>query len=181
MSQSTVKAALMETMAGLQRDGSAAKVVFRADTHLEEDMRCSAKVREFEPIFVDEPPELGGADTAANPVELVLVALGACQEIMYRAYASVMDIPLNGVEVKLRGHLDLRGLFAIDESVPAGYQKVFFETHIDSPADAATLGKLIEMVESHCPVLDTLVRSVEVEGKVKVNGKSLELEAATAG
>lgn len=45
MPQSTVKAALVETMAGLQNEGDAAKVVFRADTHLEEDMRRSAKVK----------------------------------------------------------------------------------------------------------------------------------------
>ncbi|MFN2349452.1 MAG: OsmC family protein [Thioalkalivibrio sp.] len=177
MSQSSVKSALMQTMTGIQNDPSTAKVVFRADTHLEDDMRCSASVRQFDSIVVDEPPELGGADAAPNPVELVLVALGTCQEIMYRAYSSVMDIPLNDVHVKLRGHLDLRGLFAIDESIPAGYQKVFFETHIDSSADEATLKKLVDMVESHCPVLDTLVRSIEVEGKVKVNGKRLELEA----
>jgi len=177
MSQETVKAALMKTIAGIQGNGGAAKVVFRADTRLEEDVRCSARVREFAPIMIDEPPELGGQDSAANPVELLLVALGACQEIMYSAYAAVMDIPLDQVQVNLRGYLDLRGLFGMDENVPAGYQKIVFETRVDSPADPEALRNLVRTVERHCPVLDTLARAVQVSGGVILNGQPLEVEA----
>lgn len=180
MSQESVKAALMQTIAGIQGNPGAAKVVFRAETRLEEDVRCSAQVREFAPIIVDEPPELGGADVAANPVELLLVALGACQEIMYSAYASVMGVQLDGVKVNLRGYLDLRGLFGMDAAVPPGYQKIVFETELESQADTETLMKLVQTVESHCPVMDTLVRAIEVSGSVSVNGQLLELEAAPA-
>lgn len=180
MSQESVKTALMQAIAGIQENAGTAKVVFRADTQLEEDVRCSAKVRNFAPIIVDEPPELGGGDAAPNPVELLLVALGACQEIMYSAYASVMGVPLNSVKVGLRGYLDLRGLFGMDDSTPPGYQKVLFETHLDSPADTETLLKLVQTVESHCPVLDTLVRAIEVSGNVTINGQLMELDAIPA-
>lgn len=180
MSQASVKAALMQSIAGIQDNPGAAKVVFRADTQLEEDVRCSAKVRDFPAIFVDEPPELGGADSAANPVELLLVALGACQEIMYSAYASVMGVQLNSVKVNLRGYLDLRGLFGMDAAIPPGYQKILFETEVDSPADTETLMKLVRTVESHCPVMDTLVRAIEVSGSVTLNGQLMELEAVPA-
>ena len=180
MSQESVKAALMQSIAGIQDNTAAAKVVFRADTQLEEDVRCSAKVRGFPTIFVDEPPELGGADSAANPVELLLVALGACQEIMYSAYASVMGVQLDSVKVNLRGYLDLRGLFGMDAAIPPGYQKIIFETEVDSPADTETLMKLVRTVESHCPVMDTLVRAIEVSGSVTINGQLMELEAVPA-
>lgn len=180
MSQETVKAALLQSIAGIQGNPGAAKVVFRADTRLEEDVRCSARVREFAPIIVDEPPELGGRDAGANPVELLLVALGACQEIMYSAYASVMGIPLASVQVNLRGYLDLRGLFGMDSTVPPGYQKVVFDTVLESPADTAALQKLVQTVESHCPVLDTLVRAIEVSGNVTINGQLMEQDALAA-
>lgn len=180
MSQESVKAALMQAIAGIQENAGAAKVVFRADTQLEEDVRCTAKVRDFPPITIDEPPDLGGADAAPNPVELLLVALGACQEIMYSAYASVMGVPLNSVKVNLRGYLDLRGLFGMDSSVPPGYQKVVFDTFVDSPADTETLMKLVQTVESHCPVLDTLVRAIEVSGNVTINGQLMESDALAA-
>ncbi len=180
MSQETVKAALMQTIAGIQGNSGAAKVVFRADTRLEEDVRCSARVRDFPAIVVDEPPELGGADAAPNPVELLLVALGACQEIMYSAYASVMGVKLDSVKVNLRGYLDLRGLFGMDGTIPPGYQKIIFETEVNSPADAETLRKLVQTVESHCPVLDSLTRAIEVGGQVTLNGKLMEAEALPA-
>jgi len=177
MSQETVKAALMQAIAGIQGNPGAAKVVFRADTRLEEGVRCSARVRDFPPIIVDEPPELGGADAAPNPVELLLVALGACQEIMYSAYASVMGVKLDSVKVNLRGYLDLRGLFGMDGAIPPGYQKIIFETEVNSPADTETVMKLVQTVESHCPVMDSLMRAIEVSGQVTLNGKLVEAEA----
>lgn len=174
MSQETVKAALMKAIAGIQSNPGAARVVFRAETQLEENVQCSAKVRDFAPITVDEPPELGGSDAGANPVEFLLVALGTCQEIMYSAYASVMGVQLNSVKVNLRGYLDLRGLFAMDAAIPAGYQKIIFETQVDSPADLETLRNLVETVESHCPVLDSLVRAIPVSGQVTINGQLMD-------
>jgi len=38
--------------------------------------------------------------------------------------------------------------------------------------------QLIQTVESHCPVLDTLVRAIEVTGEVRVNGSKLEMVKA---
>ena len=183
MSQESVKAALLTTIESIKANPGAARLVFRADTELVEDVRCSAKVRDFASITVTEPPALGGRDEAMSPVELVLVALGTCQEIMYGAYASVMGIPLSRVKVGVKGNLDLRGLFAMDGAVPPGFQKVTFETTIDSAADEATIKKLIETVESHCPVLDTLMRAIEVTGKISINGgpmKSLQSHQGSA-
>jgi putative redox protein len=36
---------------------------------------------------------LVGTDKAPNPVEYVLAALGACQEITYRLYAAASEFP----------------------------------------------------------------------------------------
>jgi uncharacterized OsmC-like protein len=172
MSQETVKEALLKTMEAIKENPVCANAVFRADTELKEGVCCSGKVRDFS-ITVDEPVELGGTNSAMNPVELILVALGTCQEIMYAAYASVMGIQLDKVKVDIKGNLDLKGLFAMDESSPAGYTKIGYETTIESPADTDTLRKLVETVESHCPVLDTLSRPVEVTGEVTANGTKL--------
>ena len=173
MSQETVKTALLNTINAIKENPNAAKAIFRANTELIKDVNCQIKVRNFEPLFVDEPAELGGQDSAINPVELVLGALGACQEIMYSAYASVMDIQLDSVKVDLKGRLDLRGLFGIDESVPSGFTQISYETKIESPADPEAIKQLMAVVETHCPVLDTLVRSIEVTGTASLNGKAL--------
>lgn len=173
MSQDTVKQALLDTISHLQENPSSSNVVFRADTKWEEDVRCSASIRDFPAFTIDEPPELGGKDVSFNPVELVLAALGACQEIMYSAYASVMDIKLDAVEVDVRGYLDLKGLFGLDENVPPGFKRISFNTKISSNADEQALAKLIDTVESHCPVLDILCSSQNITGTASVNGKQL--------
>lgn len=173
MSQANVKDALMKSIGGIQKNPGTSKVVFRAATEWVEDMRCSAKVRDFDPMFIDEPPELGGQDSAPNPVELVLVALGTCQEIMYSAYASVMDIQLDSVKVNARGYLDLKGLFGLDSEVPAGYSRITFEAELESPADDESLRKLVDAVENHCPVLDILARAQSVSGTAKIQGREL--------
>lgn len=170
MSQESLKTALSKTVQGIQDNPAMSRVVFEAQTALVEDVRCTGKVRDFAPIVVDEPPELGGQDKGANPVELLLVSLGACQEIMYSAMAAMMGIKLDEVKVNLKGTLDLKGLFGMDPSIPPGYQKITYETTLKSPASEEELRKLVEAVESHCPVLDTLVRPVEVTGKVSLNG-----------
>ena len=169
MSQQSLKEALSKTVKGIQDNPVMSRVVFEAQTALVEDVRCTGQVRSFAPIVVDEPPELGGKDKGANPVELLLVSLGTCQEIMYSAMASMMGIQLDEVKVSLKGSLDLKGLFGMDPSIPPGYQKISYETILRSPAPEAELRQLIEAVESHCPVLDTLVRPIEVTGKVTIN------------
>lgn len=170
MSQAALKEALSKTVAGIQQNPIMSRVVFEAETALVEGVRCTAKVRNFAPIVVDEPPELGGQDKGANPVELVLVALGSCQEIMYAAMASMMGIKLDEVKVNLKGSLDLKGLFGMDPTIPPGYQKITYETILTSSAPEEDLRKLIDAVETHCPVMDTLVRPIEVTGKVTING-----------
>lgn len=178
MSQEEVKSALLKTIEGLQQNPNASKVIFRAETELVENVRCKATVRNFPPLFTDEPPELAGGDTGMNPVELILVALGTCQEVMYSAYASVMGIPLDSVKCNLKGHLDLKGLFSLDPKVPAGYSRITFETLIQSSASADQIRQLVQTVESHCPVLDSLQRPIEVSGKVTANGQPLSLVTA---
>ena len=125
-------------------------------------------------MIIDEPPILAGKNAGMSPVELVLVSLGTCQEIMYAAYASVMDIPLDSVKVNVKGSLDLKGLFGMDESVPAGFTDIAFETTLESTADNQSLLKLVQAAESNCPVLDMLTRQVPVGGTVTINGQDMK-------
>jgi len=124
-------------------------------------------------MIIDEPPELAGKNAGPSPVELVLVALGTCQEIVYSAYASVMGIELISVKVDVKGKLDLKGLFGLDKSVPAGFKNISFVTSIESPADEESIRALIETVETHCPVMDILNRPMSVSGVAKLNGKEV--------
>lgn len=176
----TIKAALMQKIETVQKNNASARLVFRAQTKLEKGLQCSAKVRDFPEVLIDEPNDLGGDDTGMNPVEMLLITLGTCQEIVYSAYAAVMGIPLEEVTVNLKGYLDVRGLLAMDDSIPPGYQQISYETTIKSSADVDTIRKLVAMAESHCPLLDTLKRPIDVDGTVSFNGQPLEVELKSA-
>jgi uncharacterized OsmC-like protein len=112
---------------------------------------------------VDEPEALGGADTGPNPVELVLAALGTCQEITYRAYATALGIPLERVSVELAGDVDLRGFFGVSPDARPGYRQISGTVTLVSSAPAEQLEMLRDAVNAHCPVLDIITNKVPVE------------------
>src|SRR5690554_2656841 len=149
----------------LAENTHAGHVRFTSESRQVQGLLSRARLRNFE-LTVDEPPALAGTDQGPNPVELILAALGTCQEITYRFYAEKMGIPLNGVSVVVRGSLDLRGFFAVDENVRPGYSKVESEVKLDSPASPEEIARLVEAVERHCPVLDMLTNGIPIVSKV---------------
>lgn len=162
-----LKETLIKKIDQLEENPETGKVSFKARTHLVEGVLTNASIRKFN-LNVDEPLELGGNDIAPNPVELVLAALGTCQEIVYSAYAEVLGIKLNAVTVNVKGKLDLNGLFGTKDGIEAGFKKIEYETEIITDESPNKINQLIALVDSHCPVLDTLKRPVDVEGRVTV-------------
>ena len=156
-----LKEIIAETQANLREQPDQAVAIFSADSRQVEGLRSEIKIRQFS-LVVDEPPSLGGTDAGPNPVELVLAALAACQEITYRAYATALGVPLESVSVKLDGSLDLRGFFAVSEAVRPGFSAVRGTVTLKSSASPEALAKLKEVVDAHCPVLDILRAPVPV-------------------
>ena len=158
---------IIETQANFKADAQKAKATFESSSALQEGLRSVVSIRQHG-LTVDEPKALGGADSGPNPVELILAALGSCQEITYRAFASVMGVPLDHVSVKMEGDIDLRGFFAVDESVRAGYEAIRGTVHIESSASEEQLKQLQAAVNGHCPVLDILTNPVPVDLKMEI-------------
>jgi uncharacterized OsmC-like protein len=102
---------------------------------------------------VDEPAALGGTDTAANPVEYALAALGSCQVITYQFWAAKLGIPLESVKVDVHGDLDLHGFFGFSGTRP-GFTDVRVTVELGGPASAEQYEELKQQVDEHCPVLD---------------------------
>ncbi len=171
MSQADIKAAVEKIVESVSESPASGQFKYRVDTAWEDDVRCSANVRKFPAMVIDEPPAFGGSDLGPSPVELVLAALGTCQEIMYVALASAMGIPLQKCQVSLEGDLDVRGLLGMgkEENVPPGFSKVHYKTTIESSASQEQLQQLAAAVDAQCPVLDMLVRSVDVSKEVIIN------------
>lgn len=166
----TFKPVFEAAQQGLTADPSTAKAVFEAESRQADGLKSEVRIRQFH-LDVDEPEALGGKDQGPNPVEYVLAALASCQEITYRLYADALGIPLNNVSVRIKGDIDLRGFFAVEEGVRPGYQAIEAEVTLDSPADEDTLRRLKEKVDRHCPVLDILANPTPVSLALKTRDR----------
>ena len=150
-----------KTQNKFKAEPDSAVATFESRSALHEGLRSEAVMRAHK-LVVDEPPELGGTDAGPNPVELILAALGTCQEITYRAYATALGIPLDRVAVNLMGTIDLKGFFAVDDAVRPGYQKITGTVRLESTASDEQLEILRNAVNAHCPVLDIIQNRVPV-------------------
>ena len=53
---------MLATVEAIKNDAAMAKVRYKARTQWEEDVRCAGRVRDFDPMVIDEPPAFGGGD-----------------------------------------------------------------------------------------------------------------------
>lgn len=147
-------------------DPKLARVRHRSVSSLVDGLRCEAQTRGFK-LTIDERQMLGGTDQGPNPVELVLSAFGACQEITYRLYADLLGIPLDGISVEVTGDIDLCGFFDVDDAARPGYSNITADVIVDSPASEADIQRLKDAVDEHCPVLDIISNATPVTVNVR--------------
>jgi uncharacterized OsmC-like protein len=154
---------------GVTLNPSAAGVKFGADSELtgvcEVDVRIGTHT-----VKVDEPESLGGGGVAPNPVEYALLALGSCWAITYRFWATKLGMQIDTCRVDVRGDLDVRGVFGLDENVRPGYTGVRVDVTLGGPESPASYEMLAEAVEDHCPVLDIFANATPVTSTLSIAG-----------
>ena len=53
-------------------------------------------------LVIDEPKEFGGDGKGPNPYDLLLASLGGCTAMTIMSYAKRKEIPLEGLQIRLR-------------------------------------------------------------------------------
>ena len=154
-------------------DAERAKVQYRSVSALVEGLQCSAQTRNFN-LTIDERAALGGSDAGPNPVELILTAFGACQEITYRLYADLLGIPMDGIVIEVTGDIDLCGFLDVDDEARPGYSNITADIVIDSPASDEEIQRLKDAVDAHCPVFDIISNATPVT----INIRKKDISAA---
>ena len=123
--------------------------------------RSEASIRHFQPILSDEPGALGGTDTAPNPVEQLLGALGNCLAVGYAANATARGISIENLQITLQGSLNLESFLGLSPG-HAGFSDIRASVRLESPAPADDLGALHEHVLGTSPVGHTLGAAIPV-------------------
>ncbi|MBL9036525.1 MAG: OsmC family protein [Rhodospirillaceae bacterium] len=106
-------------------------------------------------VIVDEPKGFGGEDSAANPAEVLLAALGTSLSVTLRCHAALLGIAVGRITVELAGDLDIRGFFDADPAVRSGFQDIRLKVAIESQATPDQLSRLLAAADRGCPMLDT--------------------------
>ena len=131
--------------------------VFAAGVHWRGGFRNEITVRDLPSTFADEPEVLGGTNTAANPVEQVLGALGACLAIGYTAGAVARGITIEDLRIELSGNIDLPVFFGL-KSGHAGYERIDARVFLTTDAPRDAIEALHADVFRTSPVGNTLER-----------------------
>ncbi len=119
-------------------------------------------------ITADEPAGLGGTDTAADPVELLLAALTSCVSIGIATQAAKRGVTLQDFEIEVGGDLDLRGYFGIDPDIRPGYHGIQYTVKVKSEADRAVIEDILRKAEHTSPMLDNIRNGVPVTSRLEM-------------
>lgn len=146
----------IDALAGLvehiRRRPDAAQTTWRADVEWTGAFTSQARVRNFAPTRSDEPAALGGSDTAPNPVEQLLGALGNCLAVGYAAGATAAGITIRSLNIGLEGDIDLHTFLGLNPEGNAGYSAIRVNVRLDTDASPEAVEALHRKVVGTSPV-----------------------------
>lgn len=121
-------------------------------------------------LLIDEPKPFG-TDMGMTPVELLLGALGSCKSLVFKMMAQKLKIAYTQFEISLEGDFDSAG-YQGDPSVAIGFSEIRTYYDIDTTAPKEEIQRLIDYVESHCPVAATIAVVPKMESILNYNRES---------
>ncbi len=164
---------LMKVVGTVKENWEKGKTVWKATTSWKGGFKVETCSRDFT-LLADEPEMLCGTNMAANPVEMVLQAYGACLTIGYAMNAAVRGIVLDDIKIDLEGEIDLPGFLGLEapenlkmDKLP-GFKSITVTVKMSSKTDKKKLEELHRHVIATSPVGVTLSRPVAIQTKLEV-------------
>lgn len=140
---------------------------YKTQTKWMEGTKVEIKIREFT-VSIDEPLELRGTNTAPNPVEMLLAALGGCVLLTYRGYARKFKIDIKDLVIDLEGDMVAGGWVDEEGKERRSFKEIRYKIKIKTKAPEEEVRKLHKLVEEKCPVSDMLINPTKVKGIVNI-------------
>lgn len=114
-------------------------------------------VRMGEIVFVtDSAPALAGHALGPTAPEMLLGALASCLIHTYLIQAVLLELPLDHVELEVRGDLDMTAVIGLPSMQLPQITDIVYVARVQSSAAPADIARLHAAVDSTCPVLNTL-------------------------
>ena len=109
--------------------------------------------------YADEPAEKGGSDTAPNPMQILLSALGACTTVTLEMYADHKDIKIEHIQVDLA--LNPAG------DPEAGQNNIVRTITLKGDFTEDQYKRLLKVAES-CPVHKLLTSNIQIQTELSI-------------
>ncbi|MCE5288134.1 MAG: OsmC family protein [Nocardiaceae bacterium] len=146
-------------VAAIQATPAKAQTKWSSEVRWTGAFQTEASVRNFDAIRSDEPATLGGSDTAPNPVEQLLSALGNCLAVGYAANATIAGIAIDQLSISLEGDLDLHVFLGLAEG-HAGFSAIRAVVDLQADASDEAIADLHAKVAATSPVGHTVNSAV---------------------
>ena len=143
----------------IQEEPAQGDTLWKAEVIWQNGFRNQIRIRDLPASYADEPEALGGTNTAPNPVEQLLGALGSCLAIGYTANASVRGIQIEDLRIELEGHIDLPVFLGLREG-HAGYPDIAVKVSLKADAPKQVVEELHQHVLRTSPVGQTLEKAI---------------------
>ena len=158
---------------GVRREPAKGKTNWHVTTTWQGQARSRAEIESYEiggekvprrfSIDIDEPRELGGSNSFANPQDHLIAALNACMMVGYVAQCAVRGITLESLSIETDGKIDLRGFLGIDPAVPPGYENLSYTVRIKGSGTKEQFAEVHQAVMATSPNFYNLSRAVALK------------------
>ena len=157
------KGGLAELIRKGETDPTAVKTL-KCRTVAEGKFRHLNYIRDLEPHIIDEPPVLLGDDTAPNPSEALLAALGSCLAVGIHANCVSKDITVNKLEVSLEADINITAVWGTGDTSPKpmGFDEVRVKVDLQADAPREELEAIVAHAKKWSPVACTYEKPVSV-------------------
>jgi uncharacterized OsmC-like protein len=155
----------LEDLIAKGKANPAAVKTLKCRTIAEGRFRHLNMIRTLPAHVIDEPPALLGDDTAPNPSEASLAALGSCLAVGIHANAVARNITITKLELELEADINITAVWGTGDTSPkpVGFDAVRVKVHLDADAPQAELDALIAHAAVWSPVANTFTKPVKLD------------------
>lgn len=123
--------------------------------------KYSGVSRDFE-LIVDEPENLGGENSAANPVEYLLAGYAGCLNVVFNLVAKELNIKILKLNIAIDGNINPARFMGLSNDERAGFKSLNVNITLETDANAENEQLLIQKAKERCPVNDNLSNATPI-------------------
>ncbi|SMO81611.1 Uncharacterized OsmC-related protein [Saccharicrinis carchari] len=144
-------------------------LTFKIEGAAQSPTKFIANARQFK-LTLDEPPELGGEDAGANPVEYLLAGYAGCLNVVAHLTARELGIKLEKLKIEIQGNLNPARFLGESNEERTGFKNIDVQFSPVTDAAPELIEEWISAIKNRCPVNDNLANPTPLSFNIVQEG-----------